>query len=44
MIKTIKEAQGALDTHLAGSNAFWGKVIIGSLIVIAVCIMTMPTG
>ncbi len=34
----------ALDTHVAGSNAFWGKVIIGSLIVIAVCIMTMPTG
>ena len=43
MIKTIKDAHEALDTHLAGSNAFWGKVIIAALVVIAVCIMTMPT-
>lgn len=34
--------QKALDDHLKGSNAFWGKVIIVALVVIAVCIMTMP--
>jgi hypothetical protein len=34
----------ALDAHVKGSNAFWGKVIIAALIVIVVCILTMPTG
>lgn len=38
-----QKARKALDDHLAGSNAFWGKIIIGALIVIAACIMTMPT-
>lgn len=38
------DEQKALDTHLAGSNAFWGKVIIVALVVITVLIKTMPTG
>jgi hypothetical protein len=33
-----------VTSHLKGSNAFWGKVSIAALIVIAVCIMAMPTG